>query len=508
MRPLLFSILLATLTVPLFAAPGPAPVPSLALTYDAEEQPTEKNVVTQALQGQLAAKGISIKIEPATIAIFNDRLARGDFEAMFNSWFIDYPESEAYLTDFYSKSAYRAARYNSPAFDQIYMAAIKAHSESEKLAHFHDAVKLLDHELAWVPLYSNNEIFLLKPGAAGFRSNIYQYYDYSHVALEHVRAECEVTPETFDPMFLYDLGAKSIATPSYEPLVMLDENAKIVPGLATEWTWSKDMDSVTFKLRPGVHFHPAGNFSHTPNRTMTAADVKFSFERLAKIGASYSYTFDHVRGIDEFRAGKAREVTGLQVVDDLTFRVVMKYPFPLMVTWLMAPAACIIPADTPEKYDFTHGSIGTGPFVLKSWDGRQALYTPQAGYWQKDEKGVALPYAKDLSIRIMLDANTTLLAYREGDLDILNVPIALFREVFDVDGSLKPEWKKDIYREVLLPNLKFIAFNMEKPPWGTNLELRQRISDSIDREAIVRGIFRGKARPARSVMPKGIPGFE
>ena len=73
---------------------------------------------------------------------------------------------------------------------------------------------------------------------------------------------------------------------------------------------------------------------------------------------------------------------------------------------------------------------------------------------------------------------------------------------------MKDSYKQYPFREVKLLNLKFLAFNMQKAPWGKNLDLRRRVSEGIDRDAITRQLFRGRARIATSVIPSGIPGFE
>jgi peptide/nickel transport system substrate-binding protein len=180
-----------------------------------------------------------------------------------------------------------------------------------------------------------------------------------------------------------------------------------------------------------------------------------------------------------------------------------------MLPWLLAPAAYVLPRETPEHYDFSQGSVGTGPFALVSWDGALARFAAHPGYWLKDaQRGTALPLAKTLSIRVMKDPNTALAAFRGGELDILNVPLAVFPEILDGGGRVKATYREYGYREVKLLNLKFLAFNMQRGPWGSSLELRRRVLAAIDREGIARLLFRGKATVASSVMPAGFPGFE
>src|SRR4051812_5165677 len=55
----------------------------------------------------------------------------------------------------------------------------------------------------------------------------------------------------------------------YNRLVDIDDNFKVLPELATEWSVSADGLTWTFKLRDGVKFHSGKDF--------TSADVVWSF---------------------------------------------------------------------------------------------------------------------------------------------------------------------------------------------------------------------------------------
>jgi ABC-type transport system substrate-binding protein len=484
------------------AAPLPNS-PPLSVMYNAEEQPAEKSLVAQLLQAQLGKQGIEAKLDPVPNTLYNERLAKGDYEAVLTLWFLDYNDPEGFLTDFYSKAGYRAARYSNPEYDRLYLGGLKAPTEAEKLAKYREAVDLLQRDLPWVPLYSNTEIFLMKPGAAGFQSNTYQYFDYRQVRLEQIRTASDVELQTLDPAMAYDLTSKHLVTQSYEGLIALDKDSNIVPALATHWEFSPKGDALTFKLRQGVKFHAAPLFKETAGRDMTAEDVKASFERLVKSNSPYTYIFDYVAGIEAFKTGKSKEVSGFKVLDPQTFQITLTQPFPTMLPWLLAPASYVMPKELPDKYDFSRGSVGTGPFVLRAWDGVTARFDANKEYWQAGQ-----PFAKTLSIRIIKDVNTLTSAFQRGEIDIMNTPVALYSNVFDNKGNLNKAWKHYTLREVPLSNLKFVAFNMEKSPWGTDPALRARVSAAIDREAMAQRLFKGKARIARSVIPSGVAGFK
>lgn len=478
------------------------PPASLSLMYNAEEQPAEKSVVAQVLQSQLRDKGIEIRLDPVPNTIYNDRVSKGDFEAALTLWYLDYNDPEGFLTDFYSKAGYRLSRYSSPDYDKIYLGGLLAPGEDEKMRSYRQAVDKLNSELPWVPLFSNSEVFLMKPEAAGFVSNAYQYYDYRKVKLEHIRVASDVEVQTLDPAQAYDLASKHLVTQSYEGLVELDGDSHIVPALAESWAFSSNKDRLTFNLRKGVKFHPASFFASGATREMTAQDVKASFERLIRSNSPYTYIFDYVEGVEAFKAGKAKDVSGFRATAPHTFEIVMTRPFPTMLPWLLAPAAFVLPKELPEKYDFSRGSAGTGPFVLRGWDGVTARFEANAEYRMPGQ-----PVAKSLTLRVIKDSNTLTAAFRGGELDILNVPVSYLAQVFKDDGGLKAEWQGYEVRDVKLNNLKFVAFNMEKAPWGKDPGLRQKFAAAINRDAIVQHLLRNKGRSAPSVIPSGVQGF-
>jgi ABC-type transport system substrate-binding protein len=113
-----------------------------------------------------------------------------------------------------------------------------------------------------------------------------------------------------------------------------------------------------------------------------------------------------------------------------------------------------------------------------------------------------------MTIRVIKDANTQQLAFRQGALDVFNVPLALYPSIFDSRGNLRPDWSSYTLHQVPLANLKFLAFNMNNAPWGADVALRRKVAEALHPEVIVQDLFLGKAEVDRSIIPAGIPGFE
>jgi len=110
------------------------------------------------------------------------------------------------------------------------------------------------------------------------------------------------------------------------------------PSLAESFTQSKDGLTYEFVIRKGVKFHN--------NDPVTAADVKFSFERYRGAGA---------------KALKER-VKEIQIVDPGRVRFVLKEPWPDFMTFYGTSATgsgWIVPKEAP---------IGAGPCTFVSFN--------------------------------------------------------------------------------------------------------------------------------------------
>jgi len=144
----------------------------------------------------------------------------------------------------------------------------------------------------------------------------------------------------------------------------------IVPDLAEKWTVSKDGKVYTFSLRKGVRFH---NKPPVNGREVTADDVKYSLERfMAKSG--FRERFEPVQAID--------------AVDRHTVRITLKEAYAPFLNHLASPSFCaILPREAEDKFkDFNHPDavIGTGPFVLKSYDkGVKMVFERNPDYFMK-----------------------------------------------------------------------------------------------------------------------------
>src|SRR5215467_11906033 len=181
------------------------------------------------------------------------------------------------------------------------------------------------------------------------------------------------------------------------------------PSLAESWTTSKDGLTYEFVLRKGVKFHNG--------ETMTAEDVKFSFER--------------------YRGASAKELKGkvarVEVVDPYRVRFVLKQPWPDFLTFYATPAtgaAWIVPKKYVEQVGddgFKKAPVGAGPYRFASFKpGVELTLEAFAGYWRKT------PSVKTLVWKVIPEDSTRLAALKRGEVDI----------AYSITGPLAEELKR------------------------------------------------------------------
>ena len=162
----------------------------------------------------------------------------------------------------------------------------------------------------------------------------------------------------------------------YEPLVGLDHNFKLVPGLAEHWESNADGTEWTFRLRDGLTFHNG--------KTVTADDVHASILRMIDPKAPAPY-IGAIQTLYDTSSG---------AVDKRTYRLKLKSPFAIVDQTLSNYTLGIVPADYDPK-----NPVGTGAFKYQSFDpGQSSTFLRFDDYWgevSKYEELVIRDFADD-----------------------------------------------------------------------------------------------------------------
>ena len=169
-------------------------------------------------------------------------------------------------------------------------------------------------------------------------------------------------PQTvLDPIQVADDATSEYVDEIFGGLVTLGLDLKPTADIAEKWDISADGKVYTFKLRNNVVFHKG--------RRVTAADFKYSMERAADpANASptvVAYLGD-IQGVKDKFSGKAKEISGVKVIDESTLQITLDAPADYFLAELSYPVAFVVDKDQVEKdpRNWTRTPNGTGPFQL------------------------------------------------------------------------------------------------------------------------------------------------
>lgn len=301
-------------------------------------------------------------------------------------------------------------------------------------------------------------------------------------------------PTTFDPALTTDSTSYDIVLELFSGLVRLtdDPNQPIVTDLAESFTVSSDGTVYRFVLREGVVFSDG-----TP---LTAFDFKWSWERAAwpETGSPIVKEFlGDIVGINDIVDGDATSTDAIKVIDDHTLEVTIDAPKPYFIAKLTYPVTFVVNRENVESdsENWTDAPVGTGPFVLKSYDIGVSLVL------ERNERFWGDPAFLD-EVHFNLVGGSAMAMYENDEIDITGIPQAAFERVTDPNEPISAE-VVDVPPEFFT---HYIGFNVEKPPFD-DVHFRRALNYAVDKELIAEAVFGGRLRPANGPLPPGFVGF-
>ena len=325
-------------------------------------------------------------------------------------------------------------------------------------------------------------------------------------AKDHARSvvvALESELQSLDPANLRDPVTSRVVWQIFEGLVGLDDSGKPVPMLAESWEPSTDFRVWTFRIRPGVQYHPDTSFGDSQqSRTVCAEDVRYSYHRHAKLFGSFVFG-SVIEGFSAYVDGKASEIAGIDVPGPLEVRFRLEHPEPSFVYRITSPYLGIMPKEAVESHSEAWGhtiAVGTGPFVLKRAEPTHVVLEKFKGYWRPTTGNVD-------RIEFRIEKNSELLLRRleRGDYHIGLLPGTRIDQ-YVADGRLREPYTGTLRLDVFATyNSHYLVFDVQRVP---DADLRRKVGDAIDKRAIVAGLLRGTARVMDGVVPPGMLGYE
>jgi len=274
----------------------------------------------------------------------------------------------------------------------------------------------------------------------------------------------------YDRLLSYGTKTLEDGTASYD-------YKSLTPELAESWEVAEDGMSATFKLRPNAVFHDGS--------PVTAADVKWSFDRAVQIGGFSSI---------QMGAGSMEKPEQFEVVDDRTFRLHFirkdKLTLPdLAVNIPVIMNSKLAKAHVTEKDPWAQewlerNEAGSGAFKIESWNPGQELILARFDGWTQGKP----PALKRVIVREIPAAGTRRSLLEKGDGDVsYGLPPKDFAELA-AGGKVK------VVGVPVENALVYLDMNVKIPPFDKP-EVRQAIAYAIPYEAIMKVGIYGRGLP-------------
>ena len=315
-------------------------------------------------------------------------------------------------------------------------------------------------------------------------------------------------PETLDPALNSSVdGANTIIT-IFEPLLLIDEENKVIPGQAESYEKSPDGLTWTFHMRDGLKWSDGSD--------LTAKDFEYSFKRMAdpNTAAPYAATavgmiagFDEAQGNPDPETGEPTtdpNPDALQVVaseDGKTLTVTLSYPCSYFDK--LAAFAALSPVQeatveangdgwctSPDTF------VCNGPYMITDWTPSERIVLSKnpnyVGGWDSSKI-----VSDNITLLLLEDSSASYAAYNSGEAQLVkDVPTD------EIPSLTKAEDGGDFYVDSILGTY-YISLNDQREPF-TDVRVRKALSLAIDRDYVANVIMQGTYSPAYNMVGPGI----
>lgn len=286
-------------------------------------------------------------------------------------------------------------------------------------------------------------------------------------------------PASLDPANM-EQSTSPFAQPAYDALINVEPDGTLVPGLATEWTFTDDENKVfEITLREGVVFSDGADLN---------ADALIT----------------NLEHLDAGKSNVATLVNGgtYEKVDDFTVRITWDDPRPLAPQaftqrWVAGMVASP-DAITNDPEALATQTFGAGPYVLnteRTIAGSTYVYTARNDYWNPESQ-----LWDEVVITVMENADQRLNALRTGEIQYAAGDLGTAQAA--VDAGLQV-----LYAPTVVYGINFLDRDGELGTPIGDVKVRQAINYALDRDGIQEALLGEYGFATEQVVIPSEPGF-
>jgi len=270
-----------------------------------------------------------------------------------------------------------------------------------------------------------------------------------------------------DPIWTTATITRNYGYMIYDTLFALDSHFQLQPQMVERWTVSADKLTYTFTLRDLLKF--------SDGQPIRSADCIASLKRWSQR--------------DTLGQSLAAAVAEYRIVDDNSFSIVLKQPFPLLLAALAKPDSNV-PFIMPQRVAETSAAeqikdtTGSGPFtfVKDEWQpGHQAIFVKNPEYSPRKEPpswaaGGKVVHVDRVVWLYLPDPATAMAAFTAGEVDWWESPPPDFYPLLARDPGVT------LVQRDPFGFAGILRFNQRQPPFD-NVKMRQALLYAVDQSA-------------------------
>jgi peptide/nickel transport system substrate-binding protein len=280
---------------------------------------------------------------------------------------------------------------------------------------------------------------------------------------------------TFDPAQATQGDSVPFYQAVYDSLIRITPDGKLVPMLATTWSYNPTKTVLTLAIRSGVKF--------SDGTMLTPAAVKTN--------------------LDRFRTGNGPDASTMSSVTSVSVNgdsVVLKLsaPDPSLLGYLADEDSFIASPKAIASGQIASAPVGTGPYTLapgQTVTGSVYTFTKTQGYWDP-----SLQKYGTLVLKPLGNPSAQLNALLSGQVDaVLLTPqtAAAAKGAGMTEHSFTQAWQ----------GLFLFDRQGKVAPALANVKVRQAINLAIDKTALLKTQNNGFGAVTSQLLPPGVPGY-
>lgn len=273
--------------------------------------------------------------------------------------------------------------------------------------------------------------------------------------------------DTLDPHKSPGAGNNVWLFPVYDRLIHLNPSAELVPGLATEWSFSDDGRTLSLTLRENVTFHDGTPFD--------AAAVQANIDRAKTVEGSAV-------------ASELAVIDSVEVVDDAHVDLKLN-AVNSALPYILTDRAGAIASPAAFDADLARNPVGTGMYRVTEYQpSSSATYERNPDYWDPDAAAAAR-----MEFTSITDSQQRLNALRTNSID------ATILDAANVAAAESAGLVVDS-----APVLQFYHLQLNlSAEYLDDVRVRQAINHAVNRADLVSGLLFDLGEPAVQPFPSG-----